>query len=150
MAQAVKVNPVRIRWDKKACTGCLSCVVVCSERHFGMSAPSRARIQVLVDPLGGELDARWCRQCKNAECAEACPENAIEYDEELRAWLVDDELCIGCGLCVEACPFEAIRLDPFTDIAIKCDLCKGATRCVEICPANAISVRGREENPDAG
>ena len=144
MSEAVKVKPVRLRWDVKRCTGCLSCVIVCSERHTGMSAPSRARIQVLVDPLGSEIAAHYCRQCVNAPCAAACPEEAIEYDEELRAWLVDDDLCTGCGLCIEACPFEAIRLDPYTNLAIKCDLCEGAMRCVEICPAGALSVRGRE------
>ena len=140
------IKPVRIHWDKKQCNGCLSCVVVCSERHTGMSAPSRARMRVLVDPLGGELAAKFCRQCRNGPCAEACPEGAISFDTELRAWLVDDDLCTGCELCVEACPFEAIWLDPVTHVAFKCDLCEGATRCVEICPADAIDVRGLEKS----
>ena len=143
MTEAVKIKPVRIRWSKNKCNGCLSCVVVCSERHTGMSAPSRARIRVLVDPLGGDLDANWCRQCNNAKCAAACPEDAITFDDDLRAWLVDDDLCTACESCVEACPFQAIWIDKYTDKAIKCDLCQGATRCVEICPAAAIDVRGR-------
>jgi len=138
-------KPVRIHWDRQQCNGCLTCVVVCSERHTGTSAPSRARLQVMVDPLGGEVSARWCRQCRNAPCAEACPEKAIHYDPQVRAWLVDDLLCNGCGSCVEACPFQAIRLDVVTRTATKCDLCMGATRCVEACPAGALSVRGRDK-----
>ena len=149
MAEKVRVKPVRIHWDKKKCTNCLSCVIVCSERHFGMSAPSRARIRVNVDVLSGEYDAQYCRQCRNAPCAEACPEEAIQFDDELRAWLVDDELCTGCGDCVEACPFDACWLDPVTGLSIKCDLCEGKTRCVEICPPNALSVKGREEAASA-
>lgn len=143
MSETNKVRPVSIGWDRGRCTGCLSCVVVCSERRTGTSAPSRARIRVLVDPLGGELDARYCRQCKNALCAEACPEDAIGYDRDLRAWQVEGKLCIGCGMCVEACPFEAIWLDTASGTAIKCDLCMGDTWCVEVCPTQALSVRGR-------
>ena len=145
MLNGEKAQRVRIDWDGSQCTGCLSCVVVCSERHTGMSAPSRARIQVIVDPLGGELAATWCRQCPEAPCAEACPEQAISLDERVRAWLVDDALCIGCGACVEACSFGAILMDPFTETAIKCDLCMGTPHCVEVCPAHALGIRGQEE-----
>ncbi|MFH1927055.1 MAG: 4Fe-4S dicluster domain-containing protein [Chloroflexota bacterium] len=150
MSEANRSKPMRIKWDKSQCTGCVSCVIVCSERHTGMSAPSRSRIEILVDPLGGDLAAKYCRQCKNALCAEACPEDAIQYDETIRAWLVDDGLCTGCGLCVEACPFEAIRLDVSTDTAIKCDLCMGATWCVEVCPAKALTVQGHEQKRQNG
>ena len=145
MTDESKIRPVRIHWSKNLCTGCVSCVIVCSERHTGMSAPSRARIQVLVDPLGDDLAAKYCRQCRTASCAEACPEDAIQYNATIRAWLVDNGLCTGCGLCVEACPFEAIRLDPTTSTAIKCDLCMGATWCVEVCPAKALTVQGGEQ-----
>ena len=150
MSEIVMVKPVRLHWAKKRCTGCMSCVIVCSERHTGMSAPSRSRIEILVDPLGGDLAARYCRQCKNAPCAEACPETAIQYDKAIRAWLVDAEVCTGCGLCIEACPFEVIRLDPVTNKAIKCDLCMGALWCVEVCPAKALTVRGCKQKRQNG
>ena len=110
-----------------------------------MSAPSRARIRILVDQLGGGTRADYCRQCKNAPCATACPVEAIAFDQEVRAWLVDDGACTGCGLCVEACRFGAIQLDHVTGLASKCDLCSGALRCVEVCTAGALAVRGRDE-----
>ena len=150
MAEKVRVKPVRIHWDKKKCTNCLSCVVVCSERHTGMSAPSRARLRIHVDVLDGDYSAEYCRQCRNALCAAACPEEAIQFDDQLRAWLVDDDLCTGCGECVEPCPFDAIWLDPITGLAAKCDLCLGKTRCVEICPPEALSVKGRDEEAGDG
>jgi len=140
-----KVKPLRLHWDSKQCTGCISCVVVCSERHTGMSTLSRSRIQITVDPLDGSHSGKWCRQCNNAPCAQACPQEAIRFDESVRAWLVDDNLCTGCGLCVDACPFEIMRLDPVTGLAIKCDLCLGAFHCVQVCPAEALSVKGRGE-----
>lgn len=138
------INPViatatHIEWDETKCSNCLSCVVVCAERHTGMSAPSRARIRISVDLLtDNKITARYCRQCTDAPCAEACPEEAIAFDETIRAWLVDEEKCMACAACVDACPYEAIVVDPVTDIASKCDLCGGLVRCVEICAPKAL------------
>ena len=144
MPEIMSVRPLRIDWDKAKCTNCMSCAVVCSERHTGMSVPSRSHIRILVNLLGGDYAAEYCRQCQAAPCAVACPTEAIQFDEQVRAWRVDDSLCVACGACVEACEYGAIRLDPVTGLASKCDLCLGAYRCVEICPTAALSVRESE------
>ena len=143
MKTSVTVIPAHIEWDQVKCSNCMSCVVVCAERHTGMSAPSRARIRIAVDLLtDNKVTAEYCRQCTDAACADACPEEAIAFDETIRAWLVDEEKCIACAACVEACPYSAIQLDPVTDLATKCDLCGGLVRCVEICPPKALSLVG--------
>jgi Fe-S-cluster-containing hydrogenase component 2 len=144
MSEITSVKPVRIHWNKNKCTTCMSCTVVCSERHTGMSSPSRSRIRILVSLPDGECTAEYCRQCKDAPCAAACPEEAIQFDQQLRVWLVDEKLCTGCGQCVEACPFHSMQLDQVTDLAAKCDLCLGAARCVEICPSGALTMKGVE------
>ena len=134
-----------ISWHRDTCTTCESCMVVCSERHTGMSAPSRSRIRILSDALGGNYTARSCRQCKNAPCAAVCPAEAIRFDDEIHVWLVEEDLCTGCGECVEACSFDAIWLSPISGLATKCDLCMGAAWCVEVCPSNALTLRGQHE-----
>ena len=143
MSGDVTVKPLSIHWDRDRCTTCTSCMVVCSEHHLGMSAPFRARVRVITDRFTDEYDAEYCRQCKSAACANACPEEAIQYDASVRAWIVNEEMCIGCGQCVEACPFHAIRLDAQTNLALKCDLCRGAFSCVAVCPTHALTVRGQ-------
>lgn len=143
MAEDTKIKPVRLQWNTNTCNACMSCVIVCSERHSGVAAITRARIRVYSDALSADHTAQYCRQCAKATCSSACPVDAIQFDRELRAWMVDDALCVGCSECVRACQFQAIHLDPVTDIAIKCDLCQGATRCVEICPTGALSVKGK-------
>jgi Fe-S-cluster-containing hydrogenase component 2 len=150
MAMVTAEGTAYIRWEERRCTGCLTCVIVCSERHTGTSAPSRARIVIFVDPLTGELAGGSCQQCAEALCANACPEETIQFDPRLGAWLVADARCTGCGLCVDACSFGSIRLDPVTALPIKCDLCRGATRCVEACPAQALSVEARGEEASGG
>jgi tetrathionate reductase subunit B len=56
---------------------------------------------------------------------------------------VDKSVCIGCGFCVEACPYDARFIDPRTRRVDKCDFCaervaRGeAPVCVETCTAHA-------------
>lgn len=144
MAEATRPKSRHLYWHIERCTTCQSCMTVCAERHTGSSAPLRARIRITVPTLGGDSGAEYCRQCRDARCAAACPVTAIRFDDELRAWLVDGDTCTGCGECVEACRFHAIRLDPGSGLAIKCDLCGGRVYCVQVCQAGALELRGEE------
>jgi len=136
---------VRLQWEEAKCTGCRSCMIVCSERHTGSSSLTRARIRITTDFLGSDLDARYCRQCKKAPCAQSCPEEAIRLQADTGAWLVDEALCTGCGRCVEACPFHAVEIGVDSGRATKCDLCGGQFWCVQVCPPGALSIRGQKE-----
>ena len=57
--------------------------------------------------------------------------------------LIDPTYCMGCGFCIQACPFGCRFLNPVTRTAEKCTLCyHRITRglkpaCVEICPTHA-------------
>ena len=55
---------------------------------------------------------------------------------------VIEELCSGCGLCVEACPYEARSLHPWKGIAtVNEALCQGCGACVVACPNKASRMR---------
>ena len=64
--------------------------------------------------------------------------------------LIDQEICIGCRECVQACPFGAMQFDEAGETAIKCDLCLdrlnagGTTACAGVCPTGCILVGGLE------
>ena len=52
--------------------------------------------------------------------------------------MVDPEICTGCGICVEVCPYEARILNEKTKIAeVNEALCMGCGACVVACPSNA-------------
>jgi heterodisulfide reductase subunit A len=56
--------------------------------------------------------------------------------------IVDPELCAGCGMCVEVCPYGAPALDPSWGVSqINAVLCKGCGACAVTCPSKAIRLQ---------
>ncbi|NLG26883.1 MAG: 4Fe-4S dicluster domain-containing protein [Chloroflexi bacterium] len=124
----------RLIVDPKLCHACQSCMVACSLSHEGQVIPSKARLQVTVDPFRGNHTIRYCRQCRKAPCAEACPQHAI-VRREAGYWELDAALCEGCGKCVTACPFHTLAV---VGVALKCDTCHGNPACAASCSSGAI------------
>jgi Fe-S-cluster-containing hydrogenase component 2 len=67
-----------------------------------------------------------------------CPKSAIDRDEELDSVRVNHDLCIGCKMCVSACPFGAMGWDSKRGQVFKCDLCDGDPQCVRFCEVKAV------------
>jgi carbon-monoxide dehydrogenase iron sulfur subunit len=135
------------------CTGCRACEVACVVTHEGVFGRAASRIKVIKrEPVG--LDhPNVCRVCAHPPCVEACPVEALRQDGADRdrpttgAVILWEEKCIGCGACVEACPFGAAGLHPQTELALICDLCGGDPACVKRCATGAI-IYG-EDGPQA-
>ncbi|MBN1317754.1 MAG: 4Fe-4S dicluster domain-containing protein [Anaerolineales bacterium] len=150
MNERSRIRPVHLVWKKDRCTTCMSCMTACSEYHTGSAQMSRSRIRILVDVLGAGYSAEYCRQCKKAACALACPQDAIYLDKTTGGWLIDEQCCNGCGECIAACPFNAITMEETATHPLKCDLCGGAARCVRACPAGALKIIGESAEGDTG
>jgi Fe-S-cluster-containing dehydrogenase component len=94
---------------------------------------------------------KLCNLCKHSPCAQVCPVGAT-FDSPDGAVLVDPNYCIGCGFCIQACPYGCRFMNPVTHTAEKCSLCyHRITRglkpaCVEICPTQA-RIFGDIKNP---
>jgi carbon-monoxide dehydrogenase iron sulfur subunit len=121
--------------DPKKCTGCRYCQLICSYCHDKVFSPARARIEVVRIESPALDYALACRHCYDAPCAKSCPVEAIRRAHGIV--IVDKEKCIGCGECVKACPFGAMKLHPDTGKAINCDLCG---LCVKYCPPVALKI----------
>jgi len=67
-----------------------------------------------------------------------CPKNAIFRDDGLNRVMVDYGTCIGCKMCVAACPFGAMEFDAEVKRVVKCDLCDGDPVCAKLCAYEAI------------
>ncbi len=110
------------------------CEIVCSLKHTGMVNPSLARVKVVHSPKAHAAFPLICHHCQNAPCQAACPiPGAMYTDEKTGAILIDEQNCVQCFACVEACPFGAIQVGPNKEV-LKCDLCGGSPACAEYCP----------------
>jgi carbon-monoxide dehydrogenase iron sulfur subunit len=130
---------VYLKVEAGKCTGCRICVSFCSFHHEKVIWPGRSRIAILAESDEGPFVPNVCRQCEDAPCAAACPVEAIALNERTGAWVVDVEECIGCGDCVEACPYEVTFVDEELGVSLKCDLCSGQPECVAMCPTGAVA-----------
>lgn len=144
--------------DEKKCSGCSTCMLMCSLVHEGEENLSLSRIQVVNDPMGkfpNDIVQYQCHQCPFPACVEACPTGAMHVDTDHgNVRTVDASKCIGCERCINACPFTPSRVqwNNLAKHASKCDLCQetpywsekggsaGKQACVESCPNKAISM----------
>ncbi len=133
LSGALQIHPEK-------CTGCKQCELACSWVQTGSFQPSRSLIRVNVFDEQASYAPYTCFQCDEAWCMQACPVNAIDVDPDSGAKIVIDEVCVGCKLCVIACPFGTVFFDKATDVAAKCDLCAGDPACAKACPTGAIEV----------
>jgi len=124
--------------DYEKCTGCRLCELVCSVKHEGVSNPARSRIKVVKWEWEGLYIPMSCQQCVSAPCQAVCPVKAISRDESLNRVTIDQDVCIGCRMCVAVCPFGAMGFDTQTRKVFKCDFCDGDPQCVRFCETKAI------------
>jgi anaerobic carbon-monoxide dehydrogenase iron sulfur subunit len=126
--------------DPLRCTGCRECETVCSMKHEGMRESPRTRIQVIEgDFHEGFYMPSACQQCTNPPCMAVCPKGAISRDPVLERVMIRQDLCVGCKMCVSACPMGAMGFDSNLGLAYKCDLCGGDPECVHVCQPGALT-----------
>lgn len=95
-----------------------------------------------------------CNHCENPPCVSVCPTQASHRDDEKGLVDIHEERCIGCKMCIVACPYDARFSHPTKKVANKCDFCihrveKGVVpSCVNTCPSNA-RIFGDLNDPDS-
>src|SRR5574337_1069145 len=92
-----------------------------------------------------------CNHCDAAPCVTICPTRAL-YRRADGIVDFDGARCIGCKACIQACPYDALYIDPTTRTAAKCNYCAHRVEvglepaCVIVCPVQAI-VAGDLDDP---
>jgi molybdopterin-containing oxidoreductase family iron-sulfur binding subunit len=104
--------------DLKRCIGCHSCSVACKSNN---NLPNKIWWNRVLTVGGEGIDCASgtypnaqiahlpinCQHCENPPCVAACPTGASYKREEDGIVLVDYDQCIGCRLCMVACPYNA-------------------------------------------
>ncbi|TAK20676.1 MAG: 4Fe-4S dicluster domain-containing protein [Chloroflexota bacterium] len=99
--------------DLRKCEGCVTqdkppaCVEACNAEHFVPAGQQWLRVFKVGESGGSSHFApRPCMQCENAPCLNVCPVGATYRNRE-GVILVNHERCIGCRMCMAACPYGA-------------------------------------------
>jgi len=141
--------------DNRKCIGCHACTTACKSEHdvpVGVNRTWVKQVEKGEYPNTQRLfSVMRCNHCTNAPCVEICPVEALHYRED---GIVDfdNERCIGCKACMQACPYDALYIDPETSTAAKCNYCAPRIdvglepACVNVCPEHAI-ISGDMEDP---
>jgi molybdopterin-containing oxidoreductase family iron-sulfur binding subunit len=166
--------------DLRLCDGCQSidsppqCTLACIEGHL---APEPMEwIEVFEDELEGE-GTRFlptpCQHCQNPPCVNVCPV-AATFSTPEGLVLIDQDRCIGCRICMAACPYDRrffnwgdppvppeallaqydleVQTPARKGTVMKCDFCPDMVRagtlpyCIQACPNDAIYYGDLEED----
>jgi len=162
--------------DLDTCVGCHACAVGCKQWNAGgIAGPLTDTEPYGKDPSGVWLNRvhsyelapagacgttpaqpaqtlhfpRSCLHCETPACVTVCPTGASYKRGEDGIVLVDEDKCIGCGLCAWACPYGAREMSPVDGVMKKCTLCvdriynenlpeaEREPACVQVCPTRA-------------
>jgi len=136
-----------ITTDLDRCVGCRNCEYACSFVQGGDFSSEQANIRVNIYPHERFIATMVCLQCETPYCLQICPSAAIRRSPETNAVVVDQRQCIGCRMCMQACPFGNIFFDAGRRAVRKCDLCDGDPNCVKFCMTQALDFIEMEDLP---
>lgn len=133
--------------DHRKCIGCHACSVACKEEHQVPLGVYRTWVKYVEKGEFPHTQRHFtvlrCNHCEQAPCVTICPVTAL-YKRQDGIVDFDPEVCIGCKACMQACPYDALYIDPNNNTAAKCNFCAHRVEiglqpaCEIVCPTQAI------------
>jgi len=143
--------------DSDSCIGCHACTVACKSEHDVPIGVNRTWVKYIETGAFPNVNRHFsvmrCNHCDDAPCISICPTNAL-FRAANGVVDFDDSNCIGCKGCMNACPYDAIYINPATNTANKCNFCNHRIEqglepsCVVVCPTHAIKVADLDDPTD--
>ncbi|MBN8721708.1 MAG: polysulfide reductase NrfD [Acidobacteria bacterium] len=143
--------------DQRKCIGCHACTVACKAENNVPLGSFRTWVKYVEEGNFPNTERQFavlrCNHCDNAPCVKICPVTAL-YTRPDGIVDFDQQQCIGCKACMQACPYDALYINSHTDTAEKCNFCAHRVEvglqpaCVIVCPEQAI-VTGDLDNAES-
>jgi Fe-S-cluster-containing dehydrogenase component/formate-dependent nitrite reductase membrane component NrfD len=141
--------------DHRKCIGCHACTVACKAEHDVPLGVNRTWVKYIEKGTFPQtrrfFSVLRCNHCADAPCVTICPVTAL-FTREDGIVDFDSNRCIGCKACMQACPYDALYIDPRTQTAAKCNFCAHRVEvgleppCAVVCPEHAI-IAGDMDDP---
>ncbi len=141
--------------DQTTCIGCHACTVACKTEHDVPLGVNRTWVKYIEKGAWPDTNRFFsvmrCNHCTDAPCVTICPTSAL-FKRKDGIVDFDTDSCIGCKSCMQACPYDALYIDPQENTAQKCNYCVHRVEvglepaCVVVCPEQAI-IAGDIEDP---
>ena len=135
--------------DSDSCIGCHACTVACKSEHDVPLGVNRTWVKYIetgtFPDVARKFNVMRCNQCDDAPCMTICPTSALFRADNGVVDFQDDD-CIGCKSCMNACPYDALYINPETNTAHKCNMCNHRLEvglepsCQIVCPTEAIII----------
>ena len=143
--------------NNKTCIGCHACTVACKSEHDVPIGVNRTHVKYIekgsYPDSTREFSVHRCNHCEDSPCTKICPTTAL-FTRSDGIVDFDDDRCIGCKSCMQACPYDALYIDPNKGTAAKCNYCAHRIEhsyepaCVIVCPTESI-VSGDLSDPES-
>ena len=133
--------------DLRKCTWCESCFIACKMENKVPLGVWRTWGNFVESGEYPHVTKRFlpflCNNCENPHCVEVCPVKAT-FKRRDGIVEINPHLCVGCKMCILACPYQMRYLHPYKRIADKCNWCLHRVKvglmpaCVMACPTEAL------------
>ena len=143
--------------NNQTCIGCHACTVACKSEHDVPIGVNRTHVKYIekgtFPDSTREFSVHRCNHCEDSPCTKICPTTAL-FTRSDGIVDFDDDRCIGCKSCMQACPYDALYIDPDKGTAAKCNYCAHRIEhsyepaCVIVCPTESI-VSGDLSDPES-
>lgn len=135
-------------FDRARCLACRACELACAVAHStgktlaaAVAEPVPPTRRLSLAQIGGQLHMLRCRQCREPLCVFSCKSGALQRDPGTGQVVLDEELCVGCWMCLMVCP-DGVRPDPCGQRVLRCDVCltREVSPCAAACPTGALQL----------
>lgn len=115
----------------------------CGECHYEGCLPyanaiATGNADINQCPPGGEVTIKLIAELLGRDPKPLNPVYGTQKNPEVA--LIDEQKCIGCVLCIKACPVDAIIGAPKQMHTVMPKVCTGCELCIEPCPVDCISM----------